>query len=203
MKKLFMVGIVSTFIFIAFFACNNLNDQKKFTIEYNFDEETFLSEWNSWNNQNMQNYSFTLLDGMRGKVDYLLENGIVSEIDLSHTRSISGPPPPDFIEEWKIIVKDGIMDSFEYTYLSPIIAEHNSFIGYGPSNPGSIKPPRYMSISDMYQKLSQSTLFNIGYDLDFHYIKFLHYISWMCGPECEGYCNGNTTSIVSDFIILE
>jgi len=192
-----MITWIKMFAFLGFFSlfgiiitgCRNDENNNSFYL----DEEKFFSEWNSWNNLNIKNYSFTISNGMK------------RIIDLYNSRSISAPPPQDFIEEWKIIVKNEKMDSFEYTYLTPIFEEY-SIIGFNPSNSGYIVNPHFTSISDMYQKLSPEGFYsqlnvklNVRYDQNYHFIAQFH----LCSAGCEGYCNGNTTYIVSDFKILE
>jgi len=51
---------VTAFIFIglfSLFACNLETETEKGFI---FDDETFNSKWNEWQNNNIQNYSFTM-----------------------------------------------------------------------------------------------------------------------------------------------
>ena len=86
MKRLFLFGMVLTVVFIFFSACNNANDQSefndKFGKSFNFDEETFLSKWNSWNNQNIQNYSFVLSqDFPYFKIKLIYKNGILDSYE--------------------------------------------------------------------------------------------------------------------------
>jgi hypothetical protein len=118
----------------------------------NFDEEKFMSEWNSWNNQNIKNYSF-ILHGGTGSF-----NNLIMPLDAH--------PPFSF----KIIVLDGVMDSFE------IIIN------------GGVNPP-FTTISHMYQRIFDeiqatrkwfneggnevinSITINIGYG-SMHYIAF-------------------------------
>jgi hypothetical protein len=89
MKKLLMFGMVFSVIFITFSACD---DQIK---DFHFDEKTFMSNWNAWNNKNIKNYSFTLFESWG-----------------NNARGV-----PDYASyEWKIVVKDGVMDSFEHFF---------------------------------------------------------------------------------------
>jgi hypothetical protein len=94
-----------------------------------FDEEKFKSEWNAWKSQDIKNYSFTL-KGELPYWNYPRAKNYVAAILM-------------FPYEVRIVVKNGIMDSFEY-------------IGKIPYNEGSndsIYGPVYTSISDMYQKM--------------------------------------------------
>jgi hypothetical protein len=95
----------------------------EFENDFYFDEETFLSEWDSWNNQNIKNYSFILHEGVGGFEGQFLINNLIMPLDA--------PMPFAF----KIIVKDDIMDSFE-------IIES-----------GGMNTPYYTSISHMYQSI--------------------------------------------------
>jgi len=161
-----------------------------------FDEKIFKSEWENWNNHGIENYSFTFISGKK------------SIIDLFNSRSLSVPPLKPFIEEWKIIVKNGIMDSFEYTYYA-LLYEENNFIGFYSQDSSYIKPPLFSTISDMYQYTSISVdnlrqwkvdmNVDIKYALDFNYITFFNVYRLLY--DTDG--NGITTYAVSDFIILE
>ena len=90
--------------------------------DFNFDEKTFMANWNAWNNQNIKNYSFTLEESFYG-----IARGVP---DLSSY-------------EWKIIVKNGVMDSFEYFFYEG---------DYFPEESYKSVPP-FTSISDMFQKI--------------------------------------------------
>ncbi|MDR1301871.1 MAG: hypothetical protein LBK43_05315 [Treponema sp.] len=160
--NIFIASVVFIGI-LVFSACNrepeNSNDG------FYFDEKTFTSEWNEWKNKNIQNYSFTLV----GKLPH-----------WNFSRAI-------LMYEYKvnIIVKNGVMDSFEY-------------IGDVPYEDGGalILEPEFTSISDMYQKISDmakeenewwvqysgdggiiSTMFKVKYDAQLHYITFFEPIS--------------------------
>ena len=124
-----------------------------------FDEQAFISNWNEWINNNIQNYGFT----MTGMVLY---------------RNISRALP---MREYKVnvVVKNGVMDSFEY-------------IGYIPYEYDgiTIEKPEFTSISDMYQKIDErakyerewwkkntgggivSTTLRLTYDTQLHYINY-------------------------------
>jgi hypothetical protein len=124
-----------------------------------FDEKKFMSEWNSWKNQDVKSYSFTL----KGELPSWL-----------YTKDIHMDG-----YEVKIIVKNSIMKSFEYIGRVP----------YQEGNSELILEPEYTSISDMYQKIYESikdcerywketsdkgcfvsTRYEIKYDPEFHYI---------------------------------
>jgi hypothetical protein len=161
---------VNTFItllvftgFFGFSACNlETNNSTK---GFYFDEETFTSEWDSWKNKDIKNYCFTIT----GKLSY-----------WNFSRAI-------LMYEYKvnIIVKDGIMDSFEYIGNVP----HGEDIN-------SILEPEFTSISDIYQKISDgakkekewwekysgnggiiSTTYVIKYDTQLHYIALFEPVS--------------------------
>lgn len=138
----------------VFSACNMILDRG-----FYFDEETFAAEWNRWENKNIKNYSFT----MTGELPYW---NFQRAILMSNY-------------EVNIIVKNGTMDSFEYSGDVP----------YGDDD-GTLEP-EFTSISDMYQKISDSakeekewweqysgaggfvsTTFELRYDPEFHYITF-------------------------------
>jgi len=147
---------IAVWVFIGlfgFFACN-LETEKGFI----FDEKTFNSKWNEWRKNDIQNYSFTMV----GELPY-----------WNFSRDI-------LMYEYKvnIVVKNGVMDSFEY--IGDIPYEDDGI---------SILEPEFTSISDMYQKISDSvkaekewwgknsgeggfvsTTFNINYDPQLHYI---------------------------------
>ena len=54
-QALFLIGLFS-FIGIVIISCDDKLESK-----FIFDEEKFISEWDSWNNHGIKNYSFTLL----------------------------------------------------------------------------------------------------------------------------------------------
>ena len=108
-------------------------------VDLHVDKEKFISEWNAWKSQDIKNYSFTLKEEWQVGDAY----------------------------EVAIIVKNGIMDSFEY-------------IGKAPDF-----KPGYTSISDMYQKIYDeikyyenkkesrcisSVRYEMEYHQEFHYI---------------------------------
>jgi hypothetical protein len=92
MKNLVILGMVLTVMFITFSACKEASNGN-----FHFDEKKFMSEWNSWNNQNIKNYSF------------LLHGGVGDGNKYNLIMPLDAPMPFSF----KIIVKDNIMDSFE------------------------------------------------------------------------------------------
>jgi hypothetical protein len=104
-------------MFFCFSACS-LENEKGFI----FDEKTFNSEWNKWENRNILNYSFTI----NGQFPYWNMPRAILMYDY----------------EVNIIVKNGLMESFEY-------------IGNNvPHDDGNILDPEITSISDFYQKIS-------------------------------------------------
>jgi hypothetical protein len=167
MTKNNFIAILAFIGVFGFSACNmeTKNSGKGFF----FDEETFTTNWNAWENKNIQNYSFTLT----GKLPY-----------WNFSRAI-----PLYEYTVNIIVKNGIMDSFEY-------------VGDVPYEDGgeSILEPEFTSISDMYEKINNnakdekewwknntgggiiSTKFEIKYDAQLHYITFFEPVSkWKSG----------------------
>jgi len=143
--------------------------------DFYFDEEKFISEWDIWKSQDIKNYSFTL------------------------------KKPPYFVfNTAAIIVKNGVMDSFEYideTQKNGVIPE----------------PPEYTSISDMYQKIYDdikrwertiptwingcviSIRCEIEYDKKFHYIT-RYDPTWEMDSDCVGILDIHEVT-VSDFTI--
>jgi hypothetical protein len=160
MKKYVFIPLLTIILSIGFSTCV-LESKKDFINEkgFIFNEKTFNSEWNKWKNQDIQNYSFTLT----GQFPYWNIQRAIKMIDY----------------EVNIIVKNGIMDSFEY-------------IGKNiPYEDGSkILEPEFTSISDIYQKISDraneeknwwknntgdgiiSTTLNVKYDSQLNYITF-------------------------------
>jgi len=125
-----------------------------------FDEETFVSNWNEWKNKDIQNYSFT----MTGDLPYWS-----GELEM-------------YNYEVNIVVKNGIMDSFEYIGDVPYERDGETVI-----------EPQFSSISDMYQRISDSATevkdweefsdgeiisakFEIKYDSQFNYITFVEFV---------------------------
>jgi hypothetical protein len=158
MMKENMVITVLVFINLFwFFACSPGTETEKGFI---FDERTFNAEWHEWQNHDIQNYSFT----MTGK----LPHWNFSRAILMYGYKVN------------IIVKNGIMDSFEY--IGDVPYENHGV---------SILEPEFTSISDMYQKISDrakdekewwekysdeggfvSITFKIEYDPQLHYIRY-------------------------------
>jgi hypothetical protein len=156
-KRFFIPLLISTGLFV-FWGCN-LDFNKDKNDGFRFDEKTFVSEWNLWKNEDIRNYSFT----MTGE----LPNWNFSRAILMFEYKVN------------IIVKDGIVNTFEY-------------IGDVPQEEdGTIFEPEFTSISDMYQKIFNrakegkewwekysgrggfiSTTFEIRYDPQLHYITF-------------------------------
>jgi hypothetical protein len=165
----------------GFSACNfeteNLNKG------FYFNEKTFVSEWNEWENKNIQNYSFTLA----GELPY-----------WNFSRAI-----PIFEYKVNVIVKNGIMESFEYVGDVP----HGE-------NENSILEPEFTSISDMYKKISDrakeekewwdqysgdggiiSTTYEIRYDPHLHNVTFFEPVSkWKSGWEVDTTAHAVTIS---------
>jgi len=153
-----------------------------------FDEKTFTSKWNKWEDKKIENYSFI----MEGELPY-----------GNFTRYI-----PLYKYKVKIVVKNGVMDSFEY-------------IGDIPHDyDGAILEPEYTSISDMFQKISDwaqahkewwyenpspsnliSTVFDMKYDKDLHFITFFEPVSkWKPGTIVDTHAHAVK---ISEFTILE
>jgi len=89
MKNFILIALLSALIFFCFSACSLGNDKG-----FIFDEKTFNSEWNKWENGNILNYSFTI----NGKFPYWNMLRAILMFDY----------------EVNIIVKNGLMESFEY-----------------------------------------------------------------------------------------
>jgi hypothetical protein len=156
---------------------------------FHFDEETFIKEWNAWKNENILNYSFT----MAGKLPYWY-----------FPRDI-----PMYGYKVKIIVRNGVMYSFEYIGDVPYL-----------DGESSVLEPEFTSISDIYQKISNraeeekewwekrpdeagiiSTSFEVRYDPQLHYITFFEPTSkW----ESEWIVDTTAHSItISDFTVSD
>jgi len=148
--------LIAVVLFIT--ACDK-NDKDKEKGFY-FDEKTFTSEWNAWEAQKIENYSFTL----EGKLPY-----------WNYTRDI-----PMYGYKVNIVVRNGVMESFEY-------------IGDVPHSDvdGSILEPEFTTISGIYQGIYNgaqyqkewwsentdsgallSTSYNIKYDANLHIITY-------------------------------
>jgi hypothetical protein len=162
-RKIFIAVLVFIGLF-AFSACTlEENLDKGFYLE----EKTFAAEWDIWKNKNIQNYSFTMI-------------GKLPDWNFDLSRAI-------FMYDYKvnIIVRNGIMDTFEYMGDIPYDEGRNSSL-----------EPEFTSISDMYQKISDmaeeekewwneysgeggiiSTTYEIKYDTQLHYIKFFKPVS--------------------------
>jgi len=124
MKKYYFSFLLLSTILLLCIGCNNTN---KYSEEsFHFDEKVFNSQWNLWNKQNIENYSFTLVEG------YYWNN------------TARGVPDP-IIYEFNIIVKNGKMDSFKSNVYD---FENNPVEGYFQ--------PKFTTISEMYQKIFES-----------------------------------------------
>jgi hypothetical protein len=157
---------------------------------FHFDEKTFIKEWRAWENENILNYSFT----MAGKLphEYFFPRALLM-----------------YDYKVKIIVRNGVIHSFEY-------------IGDVPYLDGgsSVLEPEFTSISDIYQKTSNraqkgkewwkkhsdekgiiSTSFEVRYDPQLHYITFFEPTSkW----ESEWIVDTTAHSItISDFTVSD
>ena len=187
MKRNIFVAIIISIMLLVCLACSlKTEDPDK---GFFFDEETFTANWNAWKNKNIQNYSFTL----------------AGELPIwNFSRAI---PLHEYIVN--IIVKNGVMDSFEYI----------GDIPYDETDRESIFEPEFTSISDMYQKISDSakyqkewwenydgegvisTKFEIKYNAQLNYIMFFEPVSeWESGWVVD------TTAhavIISNFTILD
>ena len=105
-KKHVFITLLAVLLFPGFSACEQENKRGFF-----FDEKTFKSNWNKWENGNILNYSFTF-------------NG-------RHFGSVMSRELFSYEYEVNITVKDGAMESFEYigknipySYYYDKIAEH-------------------------------------------------------------------------------
>jgi len=163
MKNFISITLLSALMFFCFSACS-LENEKGFI----FDEKTFNSEWNKWENRNILNYSFTI----NGQFPY-----------WNMPRAILM-----YVYEVNIIVKNGLMESFEY-------------IGNNvPHDEGNILEPEITSISALYQKISDranaeknwwknnygngiiSTTLNVKYAPQLNYVTFYEPVSnWKSG----------------------
>jgi len=114
------INFIVLFVIIGLFGFSACVQDRGFF----FDEETFTTNWNAWENKNIKNYSFT----MTGKLPY-----------WDFSRAI-----PLYEYTVNIIVKNGMMNSFEY-------------IGDAPRKEDgtSILEPEFTSISNMYEDISQ------------------------------------------------
>ncbi|MDR2582598.1 MAG: hypothetical protein LBC75_03865 [Fibromonadaceae bacterium] len=165
-----------------------------------FDEEKFKSEWDIWKSQDIKDYKFTL----KGKLDYKFFPKA-----KRYDRLIGLIPMYPY--EAKIVVKNSIMDSFEYIGKTPYDIDYSAEY---PFENRSILKPEYTSISDMYKKMYDqiknselelprfagciiSMRYEIKYNQEFHYITSYNPIY-----EIEPGCILDTTLhevVVSDF----
>jgi len=142
------------------------SSSNSFDVDIRVDKEKFKSEWNLWKSKDIKNYSFKL-------------KGDASPMTDAY--------------EVAIIVKNGIMDSFEY-------------IGKKPN-----MEPEYTSISDMYQKIYNEIMdyenqelenchlvvqYEMEYDQESHYIT--NFEASYGASDCEGL--GHLKATVSDFL---
>ena len=176
-------GVLLIASVVCITACNKTDDKG-----FYFDEKTFNSEWDKWEAKKIENYSFV----MEGELPY-----------WNFTRYI---PMSEY--KVKIVVKNGVMDSFEY-------------IGNIPHDyDGSILEPEFTSISDMFQKISDlaqvykgewnknpnpslliSTMFDMKYDKNLHFITFFEPVSkWKPGTIVDTTAHAVK---ISEFTILD
>jgi len=182
---IFFVGLLMASALGITACCKNDDDIKGF----HFDEKTFIAKWDVWKEQKIENYSF------------------IMEWEL--------PTPPNqtrylplYKYKTKIIVKNGVMDSFEYTGGVP-------YDFYG-----KVIEPQYTSISDMYQKIYDRaqlerewwkengdrgviifTRYDLKYDEKLHFITFFEPVSrWAPGWIVD---TMDHAVIISEFTILD
>jgi len=189
--------------FLILCSCSSEKEEKEKTPAFYFDEQKFKSEWDIWKSQDVKNYSFTL----KGELDFTL---FPKSIAKSHDGLIEYWPMYPY--EVKIVVKNGIMDSFEYIGVNPPDAPEISLI------PNPDVRPKYTSISDMYQKMYDRIKdwerdfsrfaeyclayfkYEIEYDQEFHYITRYN-PDWGIIPGCI-FETSEHEVLVSDFIIV-
>jgi hypothetical protein len=185
MKRIVFIAILVFISVFLFLAC----DIESFGLEkgFNFDEKTFNSKWSSWQNNNIQNYSFT----MTGQFPHWNSPRAILMYDY----------------EVNIIVKNGIMDSFEYIGINI------------PYEDDLIMKPAFTSITDMFQKIYDnarierdwwknnsakgiiSTTFVLEYDPVLNYIKYFVPVSnWESGWIVDTTAH---TVTISNFTILD
>jgi hypothetical protein len=180
-----MYALVVLFIFVCIFGFAGcyIGQNKGFY----FDEKTFASEWDAWKNNNILNYSFT----MTGELP-----------SWNFSRAI-------LMEKYEvtIVVKNGVMDSFEYEGDAPKTEDG-----------ASILEPEFTSISDMYEKIHDraeyekewwkeytgggiiSTRFEVKYNTKSHYITYFEPVSeWESGWIVDSAAHAVT---ISNFTVL-
>jgi hypothetical protein len=163
MKERISIVFLAISLVFGFSACD-LENEKGFI----FDEKTFNSEWTKWENRNILNYGFTV----NGKFLYWNKPRAILMFDY----------------EVNIIVKNGVMESFEY-------------IGQNvPYDDDDVLEPEITTISGLYKKISDrakaekdwwdnnspngiiSTTLNIEYDSQLNYIASYEPVSsWESG----------------------
>jgi hypothetical protein len=185
-RNMFIAVLVSTVIFV-FSTCNleteNLDEG------FYFDEETFISEWNAWENKDIKNYSFT----MTGE----LPNWDFSRAILMYEYKVN------------ITVKNGMMDSFEYIGDVPHGESENSILEPEFTSISDI----YQKISDRAKEEKEwwkkyygdggiiSTKYEIKYDTQLHYITFFEPVSeWESGWIVD---TTDHAVAISNFTVLE
>lgn len=146
---------------IVFISCD-LEESDE--INFKFDKETFMLNWNAWNDQNIKNYSFTL------SRSYNFFRGLI---------------PTD--DRFDIIVKDGILYTFEY---------YGNYFDWQNKEPF----PLFTSICDIYQHIYDSIpnskqalendpnltiIYNIEYNKELFYITYFNNIAFL--PDVQGW----------------
>ena len=162
-----------------------------------FDEKEFTSEWDAWQKQNIQDYSFTL----KGRLPEEYWKNTNTKAIVLHEYEV------------RITVKDGVSSEFKYVGEAP----HRVDSVTGTS---TIFEPEYSSIADLYQKISEnaeiqkewwkthpdppylvSTKFNVLYNETSHYItKFDPVSSWKPGVSADPTLSAVT---ISDFVVAK
>jgi hypothetical protein len=156
---------------------------------FHFDEQTFYSEWKAWEDQNIKNYSFVL----SGELPY-----------WNYTRAI-----PLYEYKVKVIVKNGVMDSFEYIGKTPYTEDSEAIL-----------EPECLTLSDLFRKIENqansekdwwaayygdgaliSTKLYVTYDTRLHHVAFYKPVSkW----KPEWIIDSTASAItVSNFTILD
>jgi hypothetical protein len=189
MKRNVFTALLISMVFSGFVGCNPDFDKDEDNGFY-FDEKTFSSEWNAWKAKDIKNYSFTMA-------------GELPHWDFLGARAVLMSK-----YEVNITVKDGTMDSFEYTGNVP------------QGEDGTIFEPEFTSISDMYEKIAHraseeqkwweeysgeggfvSTTFVIKYDPQLHYITFFKPVTKVKPDYILDTINHAVA--VSDFMVLD
>jgi hypothetical protein len=160
MKENTFIAILGFIVLLGFSACNLETDKG-----FYFDEKTFTSEWNAWENRNIKNYSFTLTGE--------LPNWNFSRAILMHEYKVN------------IIVKNGTMDSFEYIGDVPYSEDEETILEPEFTSISDM----YQKIFDRAKEEREwwenhsgeggfvSTTLKVKYDSELHYITFFEPIT--------------------------